>query len=389
MSLIYNEEQRMLLDTAQEFFAERSPVSALRALRDGGNAQGFETALWNEMTELGWTAIPFPESLGGLEFGYKGMGAVFEAAGRQLSASPLLSSIVLCGSILEQGGSEAQQNEWLSALIAGSKRLALAVDEGARHNPEQISLSATRTDNGFELNGDKVMVVDGLGSDGWIVAARTLESPASATVKASATGKEGISLFIVPAGTQGVCVTRQSLIDSRNTARLSLKQVELAPDCLIGELDQGKALLDAALDRGRVCIAAELQGACEQLFQTTLDYLRTRVQFDAPIGSFQALQHRAAWAFVELELARSSLMAALHAIDSNDEQAPQLVSLAKWKVGQMADRISNEAVQMHGGIGVTDELDVGLYFKRIRVLQALLGDSDYHLSRAAPTVDAA
>lgn len=383
MSLIYNEEQRMLLDTAQEFFAERSPVSALRALRDGGNEQGFEGSLWKEMAELGWTAIPFPESLGGLEFGYKGMGTLFESAGRHLSASPLLSSIVLCGSILEQGGSEAQQSEWLSQLIAGSKRLALAVDEGARHNPEQISLSATRTANGFELNGDKVMVVDGLGSDGWIVAARTGELPASAT------GKEGISLFIVPAGTQGVCVRRQSLIDSRNTARLSLKQVELAPECLIGELDQGKALLDAALDRGRVCIAAELQGACEQLFQTTLDYLRTRVQFDAPIGSFQALQHRAAWAFVELELARSSLMAALHAIDSNDEQAPQLVSLAKWKVGQMADRVSNEAVQMHGGIGVTDELDVGLYFKRIRVLQALLGDSDYHLNRAAPSVDAA
>lgn len=377
MSLIYNEEQRMLLDTAQEFFAERSPVSALRALRDRGDEQGFETALWHEMTELGWTAIPFPESLGGLAFGYKGMGAVFESAGRHLSASPLLSSIVLCGSILEQGGSDAQQSEWLAALIDGSKRLALAVDEGARHNPAQISLGASRTDTGFELNGDKVMVVDGLGADGWIVAARTAEAA------------PGISLFIVPAGTVGVGVTRQSLIDSRNTARLSLSQVQLPPQSLIGELDQGGAVLDAALDRGRACIAAELQGACEQLFQTTLDYLRTRVQFDAPIGSFQALQHRAAWAHVELELARSSLMAALNAIDSNDEQAAQLVSLAKWKVGRMADRISNEAVQMHGGIGVTDELDVGLYFKRIRVLQALLGDSDYHLSRASQVANAA
>lgn len=377
MSLIYNEEQRMLLDTAQEFFAERSPVSALRAMRDRGDELGFEPDLWQEMTELGWTAIPFPESLGGLEFGYAGMGAVFESAGRHLSASPLLSSIVLCGSVLELGGSEAQQESWLGELISGSKRLALAVDEGARHNPEQIALSACRNDSGFELNGDKVMVVDGLGADGWIVAARTGDTA------------NAISLFIVPAGAEGVTVTRQNLIDSRNTARLAFNQVQVAPDALIGELDRGAEVLNRALDRGRACIAAELQGACESLFQTTLDYLRTRVQFDVPIGSFQALQHRAAWMHVDLELARSTLMAALEALDAGDAQASQLVSLAKWKVGQMADKVSGEAVQMHGGIGVTDELDVGLYFKRIRVLQALLGDADYHLNRAAPLLEVA
>jgi hypothetical protein len=377
MSLIYNEEQRMLLDTAQEFFAERSPVSALRALRDRGDELGFEPALWQEMTELGWTAIPFPESLGGLEFGYTGMGTVFESAGRHLSASPLLSSIVLCGSVLELGGSEAQQEHWLGELIAGSKRLALAVDEGARHNPEQIALSANCNDDGFELNGQKVMVVDGLGADGWVVAART------------GAASNAISLFIVPAGAEGVTVTRQNLIDSRNTARLVLDKVQVAPDALIGELDQGSVVLNRALDRGRACIAAELQGACESLFQTTLEYLRTRVQFDVPIGSLQALQHRAAWMHVDLELARSTLMAALEALDTGDAQASQLVSLAKWKVGQMADKVSGEAVQMHGGIGVTDELDVGLYFKRIRVLQALLGDADYHLNRAAPLLEVA
>ena len=377
MSLIYNEEQRMLLDTAQEFFAERSPVSALRALRDRGDELGFEPAVWQEMTELGWTAIPFPESLGGLEFGYAGMGTVFESAGRHLSASPLLSSIVLCGSVLELGGSEAQQESWLGELIAGSKRLALAVDEGARHNPEQIELVASRNDSGFELNGSKVMVVDGLGADGFIVAART------------GAAAEAISLFIVPADAAGVTVSRQNLIDSRNTARLVLDKVQVAPDALIGELDQGSVVLNRALDRGRACIAAELQGACESLFQTTLEYLRTRVQFDVPIGSFQALQHRAAWMHVDIELARSSLMAALEALDTGDAQASQLVSLAKWKVGQMADKVSGEAVQMHGGIGVTDELDVGLYFKRIRVLQALLGDADYHLNRAAPLLEVA
>ncbi len=377
MNLIYNEEQRMLLDTAQEFFAERSPVSALRALRDRNDELGFEPELWQEMTELGWTAIPFPESLGGLEFGYKGMGTVFESAGRHLSASPILSSVVLCGSILEQAGSADQQEKWLAELIAGSKRLALAVDEGARHNPQNVALSAVRTETGFQLDGQKVMVVDGLQADGWIVAARTGEA------------EEAISLFIVPAGTAGVEQKRQNLIDSRNTARLTLTHVQVAPEQLIGELDQGSAILERALDRGRACIAAELQGACEELFKTTLEYLRTRVQFDVPIGSFQALQHRAAWMHVDLELARTSLMAALDAIDSDDAQAPQLVSLAKWKVGQMADKVSSEAIQMHGGIGVTDELDVGLYFKRIRVLQALLGDADYHQARAAELFNAA
>ncbi len=377
MNLIYNEEQRMLLDTAQEFFAERSPVSALRALRDRNDELGFEPELWQEMTELGWTAIPFPESLGGLEFGYKGMGTVFESAGRHLSASPILSSVVLCGSILEQAGSADQQEKWLAELIAGSKRLALAVDEGARHNPQNVALSAVRTETGFQLDGQKVMVVDGLQADGWIVAARTGEAA------------DAISLFIVPAGTVGVEQKRQNLIDSRNTARLTLTHVQVAPEQLIGELDQGSAVLERALDRGRACIAAELQGACEELFKTTLEYLRTRVQFDVPIGSFQALQHRAAWMHVDLELARTSLMAALDAIDSGDAQAPQLVSLAKWKVGQMADKVSSEAIQMHGGIGVTDELDVGLYFKRIRVLQALLGDADYHQARAAELFNAA
>lgn len=377
MNLIYNEEQRMLLDTAQEFFAERSPVSALRALRDRNDELGFEPALWQEMTELGWTAIPFPESLGGLEFGYTGMGTVFESAGRHLSASPLLSSVVLCGSILEQGGSATQQESWLAELVAGNKRLALAVDEGSRHNPHNLALSAVRTDTGFQLDGEKVMVVDGLQADGWIVAARTGDAA------------DAISLFIVPADTPGVEQKRQNLIDSRNAARLTFTHVQVAPEQLIAELDKGAPILESALDRGRACIAAELQGACEELFKTTLEYLRTRVQFDVPIGSFQALQHRAAWMHVDIELARSSLMAALDAIDSGDAQAAQLVSLAKWKVGQMADKVSSEAVQMHGGIGVTDELDVGLYFKRIRVLQALLGDADYHLNRAAPLLEEA
>lgn len=372
MSLIYNEEQQMLADTAQEFLAARSPVAAQRALRDNQAPLGYAPELWSEICEMGWSAIPFPEALGGLEFGYKGMGAVFEALGRHLSATPMLSSVVLCGSLLQQAGNTEQQQTWLAPIIRGDKRLALAVDEDHRHNPTQLNLQAVLCSDGYRLKGDKVMVLEGIGADGYLVAART---------SGQAGEREGISLFILNAELQGLSVTRQSLIDSRNVACLRLDNVVVAADSLLGELDQGGAILEHALDLGRLCLAAELLGASETLFAMTLDYLKTRVQFDVPIGSFQALQHRCAWLYVELELARSTLMAAMAAVDAQADNCAAQISLAKWKIGQVADKVSGEAVQMHGGIGVTDELDVGLYLKRIRVGQASLGDADYHLAR--------
>lgn len=377
MSLVYNEEQRMLVDTAREFLASRSPVSAQRELRDNSSELGFDPELWSEMLELGWGAIPFPESLGGLEFGYKGMGAVFEEVGRHLSPSPMLSSIVLSGTILQLAGSAAQQAEWLTALLSGEKRLALAVEEGARHAPSSIGIKAEASGDGyrtsgFRLSGDKVMVFDGLEADGWIVAARTSGERDDA---------KGISLFLLTPDMDGISVKKQSLIDSRNVARLSLDNVEIPVANLIGDANNGYAVLEKALDLGRLCLSAEMMGAAESLFAMTIEYLKTRVQFDVPIGSFQALQHRASWMFVELQLARSTLMAAMNAVDSGAEDMEAKISLAKWKIGQMADKVSGETVQMHGGIGVTDELDVGLFLKRIRVAQASLGDADYHLNR--------
>lgn len=372
MSLVYTEEQRMLVDTAREFLAAKSPVQAQRALRDNNEELGFYADLWQQMLELGWGAIPFPESLGGFDFGYKGMGAVFEELGRHLSASPMLSSIALSGTVLQYLGSEAQQTEWLSAMISGEKRLALAVDEGHRHDPAAIALSAKAEGGDYCLSGDKVVVIDGVDADGWIVAART---------SGVAGDSVGVSLFLVPAGTDGVTVTRQSLIDARNVARLSLNNVQVSAANLLGEAGQGMTALEQALDRGRLCLAAEMLGAAETLFAMTIEYLKTRVQFDVQIGTFQALQHRASWCFVELNLARSTLMAAMNAVDTGAEDMAAQISLAKWKVGQAVDKVSGEAVQMHGGIGVTDELDVGLYLKRIRVAQMSLGDADYHLAR--------
>ena len=377
MSLVYSEEQRLLADTASEFLAARSPVSAQRRLRDEGSAEGFDPALWQEMVNLGWSAIPFPESLGGLEFGCKGLGAVFEQIGSKLGAAPLLSSIVLGGSVLELAGSAAQQAEWLPALIAGERRIALALDEQPRHDPAGTALAARREGEGWVLTGDKVFVVDGLGAEAFVVVARTAGTPGETA---------GLSLFLVPAATAGVQLSPVKLVDSRNHARLRLAGVQLPASALVGGEGEAWAALDAALDRGRVCLAAELLGAAQTLFDTTVDYLKTRVQFDVPIGSFQALQHRAAWCFTHLQLARSTVMAGLAALDDRSLDAAgraRLASLAKWKAGEVAHLVSREAVQMHGGMGVTDELDVGLFLKRIRVAQACLGDGDFHCQRYA------
>ena len=370
MNLLYSEDHRLLADSAREFLAARSPVSRQRALRDEGSELGFDSQLWQEAVALGWSAIPFPENLGGLDFGCMGLGPIFESIGSNLSASPLLSSVVLCGSLLHLQGNAQQQDRWLSATISGEQRLALALDERPRHSPAQLAVQVVANAQGFCLNGQKTFDIDGVGADGYLVVAGNAQ--------------QGVSLFLVPADAPGLSVEPLSLIDSRNHAHLQLNQVQVGPDALLGDPGSASAALTIALDRGRVCLAAEMLGMAEKLFALTLDYLKTRVQFDVAIGSFQSLQHRSAQLYVELALARSAVMAGLAALDDADlseVERQRLVSLAKWKAGLMAVKVANEAVQMHGGIGVTDELDVGLFLKRIRVAQACLGDAEYHCER--------
>lgn len=375
MSLRYSDEQRLLADSARDFLAARSPVNAQRRLRDDAVPLGFEPQLWLDAVALGWSAIPFPEDFGGLDFGCKGLGPIFESVGRNLAATPLLSSVVLGGSLVHLAGNAAQQSHWLQAVIGGEQRLALAVDERSRHDPSHIALEAKVQGQGYRLHGDKYWVVDGLGADAYVVAARTSGQPGDT---------QGISLFLVPANTHGLTVSGLPLIDSRNCARLQLDQVQVGSEALLGEVGEGWSALETALDRGRACLAGELLGMAEQLFDTTLEYLKTRVQFDTPIGTFQVLQHRAAQMYIDLALSRSALMAALATLDDasvDPGTRARLVSLAKWKAGDTAIKVANEAVQMHGGIGVTDELDVGLYLKRVRVAQSFLGDRDFHCQR--------
>lgn len=371
MSLIYNEEQQQLDDSAREFLSSRSPVSEQRRIRDEKEPVGFNPAVWQEMLELGWGGIALPEQFGGLEFGFQGFAPVFEHVGRQLTASPLQSSVVLCGSAIEELGSDEQKSELLPALISGELRLAMAM--GTQHRFQRDEITATAKTEGDELviNANNLWVPDGCHADGWLVVCKL--------------DGDQLAVVHVPADTPSVSVVELDLLDSRNHGKLELDNVRIGRSQVIGIGDRG---IEIAVDKAAACTAAELLGASRAMFEMTIDYLKTRVQFNQPIGSFQALQHRAAWLYVELELAHSAVMAAFEVLDqpdADDTVRSQLVSLAKWKAGEAAHKISREAVQMHGGIGVTDEYDLGLFLKRVRVGQAMLGDRDFHSERYADT----
>ncbi len=374
MSMLLSEEQSQLRESARVFLAGRSPVALQRALRDRDEPLGFEPALWREVVELGWTAAVFPESEGGLDVGWKGLASVFEYSGRSLAALPLLSSVVLGGGALLSLGEEAQRQRFLPGIIDGSCRFALALEEGARHDPLAVKTAARRDGTDWLLDGEKWFVIDGVGAQQLLVLARS----------AGAVGETaGLSLFIVDAALSGVSVARTRMADARNSARVRLAQVRVPHDALLGQAGRAWPALDGVLDRARACLAAEALGVVREAFERTVAYLKERVQFDVPIGSFQALQHRAARLYCEIELLESCVRAAFEAIDAGDPTLPQLASLAKARASDLCARVLNEAVQLHGGIGVTDEFDLGLFVKRARVIQQTMGDGAFHRDRYA------
>lgn len=374
MALVLNEEQRMLKDSARQFIQEKAPVEALRKLRDSKDATGYSPTLWQDMVELGWSGITVPEAYGGLAFGFLGLGQIFEESGHMLTASPLFSTAVLGASTLELGGSEAQKSQWLPRVVAGEATFALALEEESHHAPTHIATRAEKTASGYRLNGSKVFVLDGHSASQLIVVARTNGDAESA---------DGISLFLVDPGIKGVSRTRTLMLDSRNAARIDLQDVDVEAVNLIGEIGKGFEVLDQVLDRGRVVLAAEMLGGCLAMFNRTVAYLKEREQFGVKIGSFQALKHRAAIMFNEMELSKSVVLQALTAIDENSQQLKKLSSLAKAKLNDTFQLVTNEATQLHGGIGVTDELDVGLFLKRCRVAIQIFGDSRFHRDRYA------
>ncbi len=374
MALVLNEEQQMLKESAQGFLAEFAPVSELRKQRDAGSETGYADNLWGQMVEMGWAAILVPEAYGGLEFGHVGMGQIVEQTGRTLTASPLFSTGVLGVTAINGAGSEEQKTELLSAIASGEITMALAVDEKAHHAPAQISMAATKQGQGYSLNGHKCFVADGGTADKLIVAART---------SGEAGDMQGISLFIVDRTAPGVVVERTAMTDGRNYANIGFNNVEVAEAALLGEEGKGFSALSATLDAGNVYLAAELLGIAQESFDRTLQYLKERKQFGVLIGSFQALQHRAADWWSQIELCKSVVLKALQAMDAADAKVPALASIAKAKLSEVAELATNEAIQMHAGIGMTDEYEIGFFIKRARPAQTLFGDNSYHTDRFA------
>lgn len=355
---VLTEEQSMLRDAAKSWVQEKSPVTAFRKMRDSGAELGYDVAAWNEMAEMGWAGVIIPEEYGGSNFGYLSLGLVLEELGRTLTASPLIASGLAGASALILGGSDAQKSEWLPKIADGSAVAALAIDEGPHHRPDKVAATVS----GGKLTGKKTFVIEGMAANVFVV---------------SATEGGKVELYLVKADDAGVTRTKLSLADSRGAANVEFNGA--AAEKLTG----GAELLEKVLDRARAGLAAEMLGAATQAFEITLDYLKTRVQFGQVIGSFQALQHRAAKMFTELELARSAVEAALTAIDNDAPDVPELVSLSKAKMGDTFHLVSNEMVQMHGGIGMTDAHDAGFYLKRARAAEAAFGNQAFHRDRYA------
>ena len=366
MPLILTEEQTMLAEAAGGFLAEQGPIAHLRALRDSRDADGVSRDLWRAFGEMGLAGVIIPEAYGGSGLGAVEAGVVAEAIGRNLTPSPFLSTGLLAARALIEGGSDVQKSDWLPRFARGEAIAALAVDEGAKHRPDRLQTRAERSGNGWKLNGAKALVVDGHVADVLLVAART---------------DDGVGLFLVDPATAGVSVERTIMVDAHTAARITLSDVDVDADALLGATDG--AVLDRVLQLGRGAVAAEMSGAAQGAFDQTLTYLRDRTQFGKAIGEFQALQHRAAHLYTEIEITQAIVLKALQALDAGSADADLLISAAKARAGKSGELAVQEAVQMHGGVGMTDEFDAGLYMKRMRVTAELFGDGGYHAERIA------
>jgi alkylation response protein AidB-like acyl-CoA dehydrogenase len=374
MALVLNEEQSMLRDSARGLISDKAPVSHLRQLRDSRDANGFSRDLWKAFAEMGFSGLLVPENYGGSGLGCVEAGVVMEEIGRTLMPSPFLSTAVLAASALSRGGSEAQKSEYLPKIADGSLLSAFAVDEGAKHRPLGTAMQAVRSGNGFKLNGAKAFVVDGHVADIFIVAARSA---------GGAGEREGLTLFLVNAKAKGIATERTEMVDSHNAARITFDNVEVNADSVLGEVVSGGALLESVLNIGRGAVASEMLGLSDEVFSRTVNYLKERKQFGKLIGEFQALQHRAAHLYIEIEITRAAVLKALQALDADLAKAGAAVAVAKARAGSTATLAVQEGVQMHGGMGMTDQFDIGFFMKRARVCQELFGDSNFHADQLA------
>ncbi len=369
-SLLLNDEQKMLSKTAHEFIRERAPAARIRTFRDSEDQVGFSRELWNEMAELGWLGLQIPEEYDGLGLGFFDLCVVLEQSGRELMPEPFVSTLLLGTQALLLGGTEAQKKTLLPGIAAGETLVTVGYEEGGRHGDHsKVETVARESAGGFELSGEKIQVLDGHLADRIIVSAATSDAD--------------FTLFMVDPVQSGVTITRQNRIDGLNSAIVRLDRVSIGRDSIVGDLDGGAKLLRAVFDRASVGLAAQMLGGSEQAFADTIEYIKEREQFGVPIGSFQALQHRAVSVFTEIALTRSVVLAAARAIDEAPDDVPKLASLAKATASETFLHAAKEAIQMHGGIGVTDEHDIGFYIKRAQAAYMTFGTPSQHRQRWA------
>ena len=374
MKLVLSEEEQFLKDTAKNFAEERSPISHFRSLRDANDPQLWDKDIWSEMVKLGWPGILIPEEFGGSNFGVTGIGVILQECAKTLTPSPLFATGVLGAFALTQYGSEAQKKNFLPKIVNGEITTALAIDESSHHDPNKTVMTAIKSKSGYTLNGKKIFVIDGASANLFIVLARTSGSKGDST---------GLSLFLVDSGSSDIEIVKLDMADSRNYANIVFNNVNVESSSLLGDLETAGETVESILDIGRIAMSAEMLGNAESAFDITLNYLKQRKQFGALIGSFQALQHRAAEMFCEIELTKSSVMAAMRAADESSNELQRLSSLSKTIAGETLHLVSNESIQMHGGIGVTDEYDIGFFLKRARVIEQIFGSAKFHTERYA------
>ena len=374
MKLVLTEEEQFLKDTAKNFAEERSPITHFRALRDNNDPLLWDKSLWNEMTKLGWPGILIPEDYGGSNFGITGISVILNECAKTLTPSPLFATGVIGAYSITNYGTEKQKEYYLPKIASGELTTALAVDESSHHNPANTEIFAKKEDSNFIVNGKKTFVIDGASADLIILLARTSGDKGDMT---------GLTLFLVDANSNGLETTKLDMADSRNYSNINFNNVKIPDSNILGDLGTGGEIIENVLDIGRIAMASEMLGNAEAAFETTIDYLKQRKQFGVLIGSFQALQHRAAEMFCEIELTKSSVIGAMKAADEGSNELQRLSSLAKTMAGETLHLVSNEAVQMHGGIGVTDEYDIGFFLKRARVAEQIFGSSKYHTERYA------
>ncbi len=368
MDFALDQDQQMLADTVSEYSKNESPVERFRKLRD--DAIGYDPAVWQSMGELGWLGVPFPESVGGYGGGFIECATVLEKLATTLVPEPYLPSVVLGGLTLLRGGDEAQHAAYLTPMIEGRTTLALAASERqSRHDVREIETTAAVDGKGYIVSGEKVWVLNGHHADQLIV---------------SVNAPGGLTLFVVPNDAKGLTITPAKTIDGRKAAVVKLDQVRVGADARLGEEGSGGPVLDRTMDYAAAAAVAEAVGAIRTMLDMTIEYLGTREQFGHKIGSFQALQHRAVDMYAETELLRSISIASMVRADDDDSSARQQdVSAAKVQLATGGIWVAQQALQLFGGIGVTDEHDVGLYFKRVYALNALFGDEQFHVARFA------